>query len=813
MSPNRSDAATAAVRILRRYSVTWLLIAVMWALAIWAGIDPGIASFVQGIGLTGRTFGAVVALTLMAVAFVLPAERTLGSAQTLAVGLAAQLACVPVAYVAAHGIEAAGLNRWGDDLLSATALSPIGFIVGTAGFASAWMPRLWQRRVRLAVLALMATLVLYGGTFSDVLGMTAASVSILAGILWAVFAPRTSAARPQALRRSSVPERRVLTAIVLAVVAIGPLFVALDPRAEGPFSQVTRLMWAENAAAYHAAAACHHDAMGAACHAALDVARVHGVGPAVASLAPLLIQLVLCFGLVRGRRLAFWLSAVVQVLVIAVLVVQLRDFGEEGLVLYGVNLAAVILPWAGCLGVLLWNRRAFPLREAASTLIRAGARIAVVFLATAALWCLGAWLCKDGFLVPATAGAILAELPLRFVPPVVATLVPLQLAPATWATWALYEWVGTIFWLSAAGVLYRLFATPADPAAACDRERARAICVQGTGDHLSAMTLWSGNRYFFASLGDAESYVAYRVHNGIALTLGEPVGSAPVGEVAAAFEDFAREQGWRPAWYSVRESFSRPGFRRLEVAEEAVLDTSNTEFKGKKFQNIRTARNKAAKEGVTTVWTTWAELDMAGRNKIAELSEEWVLDKALPEMGFTLGGVAQLREEGTRLLLALGPDGTLHGVTSWLPVREGGAVVGYTLDVMRRADHGFKGAIELLISEAMVVAAGEGCAWISLSGAPLSGTPEEPGLLDALLSRLGQEMEPLYGFRSLAASKRKFQPEEHKWYIAYDDELALPAIGLAVAHAYVPDLRPADAARAVKTWLAERKQAKAQAPK
>ena len=791
--------------ILGRAPVTWLLIAVMWLLAVLNALDKGISDAVVSMGLTGRTLGAVVALTFMALAFVLPAERTLGSLKTLCVGVVSQLVSVPVAFVAAHGIEEVGLNRWGDDLLSATALSPIGFIVGTAGFTSAWMPRLWQRRVRLSVLALTVTMALYGGTFSDVLGVTASALSILAGILWAVFAPRTKAERPSAFHRASVPERRVLTALVLGIVAIGPVFVALDPLAEGPFSQVTRLMWSFNSANYHAAEICQAAPAGQACLAAFDVARVHGVGPAIASLMPLLIQLVLCFGLVRGRRLAWWLSGAVQLLVIAVLLAQLRDFGEDGLVLYGVNLAAVVLPWAVCLVVLVWNRRVFHIHESARALGKAAVKIAAAFVITAALWFFGALLFKGGFVETATAGTILAELPLRYVPPVVATLLPLKLAPTIWLTWALYEWVGTLFWMYTVWVVYRMFATPANPEAAEAREHARTILEQGSGDHLSTMTLWKGNRYFF----NDKSYVAYRVHNGIALTLGEPVGSDPQ-TTAAAFEEFAREHGWRPAWYSVRESFTRPGFRRLEVAEEAVLDTSNTEFKGKKFQNIRTARNKAGKEGVATRWTEWKDLDLATRNKIAELSEEWASDKALPEMGFTLGGVNELREEGTKLLLALGEDGTLHGVTSWLPVRENGSVMGYTLDVMRRADHGFKGAIELLISEAMIIAAGEGCAWISLSGAPLSGTPEEPGLLDALLTRLGEEMEPLYGFRSLAASKRKFQPEEHKWYLAYNDELALPAIGLAVVHAYVPDMRAADAARAVKTWLAERKQAKAE---
>ena len=300
--------------ILGRAPVTWLLIAVMWLLAVLNALDKGISDAVVSMGLTGRTLGAVVALTFMALAFVLPAERTLGSLKTLCVGVVSQLVSVPVAFVAAHGIEEVGLNRWGDDLLSATALSPIGFIVGTAGFTSAWMPRLWQRRVRLSVLALTVTMALYGGTFSDVLGVTASALSILAGILWAVFAPRTKAERPSAFHRASVPERRVLTALVLGIVAIGPVFVALDPLAEGPFSQVTRLMWSFNSANYHAAEICQAAPAGQACLAAFDVARVHGVGPAIASLMPLLIQLVLCFGLVRGRRLAWWLSGAVQLL-------------------------------------------------------------------------------------------------------------------------------------------------------------------------------------------------------------------------------------------------------------------------------------------------------------------------------------------------------------------------------------------------------------------------------------------------------------------------------------------------------------------
>jgi len=50
------------------------------------------------------------------------------------------------------------------------------------------------------------------------------------------------------------------------------------------------------------------------------------------------------------------------------------------------------------------------------------------------------------------------------------------------------------------------------------------------------------------------------------------------------------------------------------------------------------------------------------------------------------------------------------------------------------------------------------------------------------------------------ASTKKFQPEEHPWFLCYDDELKLPNIGLATVHAYLPDLKTTDA---VKAWMSK----------
>jgi lysylphosphatidylglycerol synthetase-like protein (DUF2156 family) len=53
---------------------------------------------------------------------------------------------------------------------------------------------------------------------------------------------------------------------------------------------------------------------------------------------------------------------------------------------------------------------------------------------------------------------------------------------------------------------------------------------------------------------------------------------------------------------------------------------------------------------------------------------------------------------------------------------------------------------------------------------------------------LGRALEPVYGFQSLLAFKRKFLPEFHPLFMAFPDAAALPAIGFALARAYLPAL-------------------------
>lgn len=324
---------------------------------------------------------------------------------------------------------------------------------------------------------------------------------------------------------------------------------------------------------------------------------------------------------------------------------------------------------------------------------------------------------------------------------------------------------------------------------------ARTLLGHHGGSTLSWMTTWPRNTYFVRE--DGRSYLAYRRHAGVAVALGDPI--APDGTAAATVTEFTamcENTGLVPCVFSATEATvaatREQGWQHVQIAEDTVLDLEGLEFRGKAWQDVRSALNKAAKQEIDFRLVRLADQPEPILAQVRALSEEWMSDKGMPEMGFTLGGLDEAMDPATRVGLAVDAEGTVHGVTSWLPVHTGaGKVGGWTLDVMRRSAHGFRPVMEFLIASACVQFRAEGARFVSLSGAPLarSGSGAPPRTVDRALESLGRVMEPYYGFRSLHAFKAKFQPRHVPLYLAYRDEADLPRIGLALSRAYLPDVR------------------------
>jgi lysylphosphatidylglycerol synthetase-like protein (DUF2156 family) len=327
------------------------------------------------------------------------------------------------------------------------------------------------------------------------------------------------------------------------------------------------------------------------------------------------------------------------------------------------------------------------------------------------------------------------------------------------------------------------------------------------------MALWEPNKYWFAP--DGHGGVAYQQHGNVALTLAGPFGPAAFHEeTAAGFIRYCAENALIPCFYSCTDELwpllKGRGFRRVAVAQETRLAVRSLEFKGKDWQNVRTALNRAKKTGVRAVWGRYADFAPAVRAQLIEVSEEWAAQKSVPEMGFTLGGIDELEDPEVLCCLAVDAEGQVQGVTSWLPVYADGRLVSWTLDVMRRRGDAFPGVMEFLIASA-VQELRSSVEVISLSGSPLAkeadAVPEAPRdeagpeALARILDVVGKALEPVYGFRSLASFKSRFKPDYRTLYLYYEDPLQLPAIGRALSRAYLPGLSVRHSARLLRTLV------------
>ena len=324
------------------------------------------------------------------------------------------------------------------------------------------------------------------------------------------------------------------------------------------------------------------------------------------------------------------------------------------------------------------------------------------------------------------------------------------------------------------------------------------------GGTISWMTTWNLNRRIGTTAHltpDAESSgtIAYQAHAGVAIMLGDPI-VAP-GATNAALEEFAgitQQAGLIPCAFSVSSTVSqaRPdGWRSVIVAEDTLVDLPGLQFKGKPWGAVRTAINRATRENIEFRMVTLAEEPWSTLAQVRAISEQWAGDKGLPEMRFTLGTVDEALDPRVRIGIAVDHEGSLHGVTSWLPVYgssnpETGEprIVGWTLDLMRRRDGGFGPVMEFLIASSAQHFSEQGYEFVSLSGAPLVRPQDaEAGPIDQVLAGVGELIEPLYGFKSLHRFKQKFNPRHESLHLVYRDEGDLPRIGIALTRAYLPD--------------------------
>ena len=162
--------------------------------------------------------------------------------------------------------------------------------------------------------------------------------------------------------------------------------------------------------------------------------------------------------------------------------------------------------------------------------------------------------------------------------------------------------------------------------------------------------------------------------------------------------------------------------------------------------------------------------------QLEAISEEWLAEKRLGEMGFSLGRFSLESLNDAFVFLCLEGEKVI-AFTTWRPYRGGRAAL---LDLMRKRKDAPSGTMDVLVARALEELRAAGLEEASLANAPLANVGEPRGGLEKGVALLFENLNAFYGYKNLFQFKKKFAPRWEGRHLVYPRGVELPRVAYAL---------------------------------
>lgn len=284
----------------------------------------------------------------------------------------------------------------------------------------------------------------------------------------------------------------------------------------------------------------------------------------------------------------------------------------------------------------------------------------------------------------------------------------------------------------------------------------------------------------FPETEDFKEYISYKVTDGVAMMVGNPCTNASLEKITDKWLAFTHEYDWIPAIYQAQDEFldvlKKRGFLSIPIGVEALVDLEAFTLEGKKMQEVRSAQNRAEREG----WTIRDFLP-SDWEKVRALDKKWLRIHGNKEIGFGMGksSLKYLSESKTTLLFDKDDN-----LLAYLNNIELTGINSRAVDLMRKdPDARYKGVMEVLFLHEINQAKDEGKKYYDLGLSPLAEMDKslaDNKIAFNLLSLIYKKQNHYYDFKGLHHFKSKFQPIWKQSFLVYPNQITLPKVLIAL---------------------------------
>ena len=304
------------------------------------------------------------------------------------------------------------------------------------------------------------------------------------------------------------------------------------------------------------------------------------------------------------------------------------------------------------------------------------------------------------------------------------------------------------------------------------RERAHELVERFGDSPVDHFKTYRDKLFYFPD--NFEAFVAYRIANGFAIVLEEPVCADDYKiPVLKEFERHCHKMSLKTAFYRVDETgmsyFSYLKKRKLLIGQEAVLELDKFTLEGREKKSLRNALNSLKKKGYTT------SVCIAPQSKqltaeLKQVSDEWLRHYGKKEIVFSQG-IFDEKEIAQQDVIIIRDE--IGSIEAFLNIIPDFAPEECTYDLIRKKADAPGGCMDALIIELVKHAKEKKMKWLNLGLVPMAGIEQPENTAERLIRYAYEKIKRFRHYTGLREFKEKYATSWVNKYLVYENDFDL----------------------------------------
>lgn len=280
---------------------------------------------------------------------------------------------------------------------------------------------------------------------------------------------------------------------------------------------------------------------------------------------------------------------------------------------------------------------------------------------------------------------------------------------------------------------------------------------------------------------DQKGFIAYRIANGFAIVLDEPV-CAEENKIPMlkSFEIQCRRMGLKTAFYRVDEDsiyyFETIRKKKLLIGQEAVMDIQQFTLEGKDKKALRNTLNSLTKKGCI-IATHLAPLSDMLVKELKAISDEWLTAYNKKESIFSQGMFDEKTIRDQDVILIRDAENIAIAFLNIIPDY---TPEGFTYDMIRKRVNAPGGCMDALIITVIKYGQERNLRWLNLGLAPMSGITEPDNTAEKVVKFAYEKIKRFQNYQGLRDFKEKYATEWLNKYLVYENDFDLIQLPAAI---------------------------------